>query len=556
MTQEEALTILKTGRSAFITGAAGSGKTHVLNQYIGWLRDKGIPVAITASTGIAATHLGGVTIHAWSGIGIRESLSFSEAEELAERSYLRNQVRGAQVLIIDEVSMLHDYRIDMVDRAVRALRGIPMVFGGMQVIFSGDFFQLPPVTKQRNYDQDIIQLDEENSSHFAYHSQAWKELDPVVCYLEEQFRQDDTTYLEILNAIRQNAVTESHHALLTTRIGAPLKEEMPTKIYAFNINVNEENNDELENIENEVHEYIMRAHGPDALVLALKKGCLAPERLRLKEGARVMFVKNNFEAGYVNGTTGTVASCSNEGICVELTDGTKIDVEPASFTIEENGKVKAELIQYPLRLAWAITVHKSQGLTLDAAEIDLSAPFERGMGYVALSRVKSLEGLSLKGFHPNAFLVHEEVEGKDVEFRGQSERAVRELQSLSKAELRKLEDRFVHENGARTREKKKPTAHITLEMFLEGKTIEVIAKERSLTVGTILDHLETSKEKDPTISFFKIRESMSSSRLQKITSAFQKIGTQEGGKRLLGPVYELLGGKIPYDELRKVRLTL
>jgi ATP-dependent DNA helicase PIF1 len=553
MTQEEALDILKTGRSAFITGAAGSGKTHLLNRYISWLKEVGVPVAITASTGIAATHMGGLTIHAWSGIGIRDSLSYEEAEALAEKTYLRNQVRGASVLIIDEVSMLHDYRLDMVDTAVRALKGIPMVFGGMQVILSGDFFQLPPITRSKSFDQDVIQLEEE-SSHFVYHSNAWHELNPVVCYLEEQHRQDDPEYLGILNAIRENTVQNAHHKLLETRIGATLLNESPTKIYAFNVNVDEENNNELESISKEVFEYHMSARGPDPLVLALKKGCLAPEVLRLKVGAKIMFVKNNFDAGYANGTTGTIQTCSNEGICVLLQNGSTVEVEPASFTIEENGKVKAEVIQYPLRLAWAITIHKSQGLTLDSAEIDLSQPFEKGMGYVALSRVKSLAGLSLKGFHKNAFLVHEEAQEKDIEFRAQSKQEVALLKTISKTDIKKLQEAFIRENGARTKEKKKPTAEITLELFLAGKDIGQISRERSLTVGTILEHLESMKEKDPSVSFFAIRDEFSTSRLQKIMSAFQKIGTQEGGKRLLGPVYELLGGKIPYDELRKARL--
>jgi ATP-dependent exoDNAse (exonuclease V) alpha subunit len=559
MTQDEALEILKTGRSAFITGAAGSGKTFLLNRYIDWLRKEGISVAITASTGIAATHLGGMTIHSWSGIGIRDSLSYEEAEALAERAYLRNQVRKASVLIIDEVSMLHDFRFDMVDRAVRALRGIPSIFGGMQVVLSGDFFQLPPVTKQKRVEQGVIQLDEEfeeKESEFIYHSRAWKELDPIICYLDEQFRQDDTEYVEILNAIRNDSLTKTHKETLRTRLDIALtSDSIPTKLYAYNVDVDDENDGELETITEPLHEYPMRSRGPEALIMALKKGVLAPEILRLKVGAKVMFVKNNFDAGYANGTTGTVIACTPESISVELSTGQTIIVEPANFSIEEDGKVKAEIIQYPLRLAWAITVHKSQGLTLESAEIDLSSPFERGMGYVALSRVKSLDGLSLKGLHDNAFLVHEEAQKMDEKFRALSEKQSKEFNKLPKSEITKMQHVFITNNGIRKKEKKN-TVTETYELFIEGNSPYQIAQSRGLALGTILEHLETIKEREPSVSFFSLRNEFSTSRLQKILAAFKKAGTTEGGKRPIGPVHELLDGKVSYEELRLARLLL
>ena len=154
MTQQQALQILKTGANVFLTGEPGSGKTHTINNYISWLRERGIEPAITASTGIAATHVGGMTIHAWSGLGIKRDLSDWDLEALLEREPLVRRVRLAHVLIIDEVSMLDAHTLTMVDRAVRTLRGLPagkagneLPFGGLQVIFVGDFFQLPPVSK-------------------------------------------------------------------------------------------------------------------------------------------------------------------------------------------------------------------------------------------------------------------------------------------------------------------------------------------------------------------------------------------------------------------------
>ena len=148
MKQEQALQILKTGANVFLTGEPGAGKTYVTNRYIEWLRERGVEPAITASTGIAATHVGGMTVHAWSGIGIKRDLSEWDLEALLERESLVRRVRGTAVLIIDEVSMLDARTLGMVDRAVRTLRGSERPFGGLQVVFVGDFFQLPPVNKE------------------------------------------------------------------------------------------------------------------------------------------------------------------------------------------------------------------------------------------------------------------------------------------------------------------------------------------------------------------------------------------------------------------------
>src|SRR6185295_2293006 len=140
MTQKEALAILKTGRNVFLTGAAGAGKTYVLREYINYLKSLNADFGVTASTGIAATHMGGTTIHSWSGLGIRDTLTKSDLAEIAERPYVKNKVKGANVLIIDEISMLHHFRLDLLDRVLKEIKNSPEVFGGLQVVFCGDFF--------------------------------------------------------------------------------------------------------------------------------------------------------------------------------------------------------------------------------------------------------------------------------------------------------------------------------------------------------------------------------------------------------------------------------
>ena len=249
MTQKEALDILKTGRSVFLTGAAGSGKTYVLREYIEYLKELGADAGITASTGIAATHMGGVTIHSWSGVGIRDSLSKSDIAEIAEKKHVRSKIKNASILIIDEISMLHHFRLDLIDKIIKEIKNSNEAFGGMQVVFCGDFFQLPPVRRA-----------EEPEVYFAFHSKAWQELNLKVCYLSEQHRQSDMEYLKILNAIRENSVSDEIVEILRSRFNQ--KSDLDsTKLYSHNKDVDAENDSELSKISGRISEYEMQSRG-------------------------------------------------------------------------------------------------------------------------------------------------------------------------------------------------------------------------------------------------------------------------------------------------------
>ena len=190
MTQSTALQILKLGHTTLLTGAAGAGKSYVLREYILYLRAHGVRYAVTASTGIASTHINGTTIHAWSGIGIRQKLHSYDMDALEEKQNLYKRWNETQVLIIDEVSMLHASFVDMLDKLAKYMRRSEKPFGGLQVVFTGDFFQLPPVVRGND--------EYESAEVFAFTSKAWKEAKPVVCYLTEQFRQEDDKLLTIL----------------------------------------------------------------------------------------------------------------------------------------------------------------------------------------------------------------------------------------------------------------------------------------------------------------------------------------------------------------------
>lgn len=548
MTQKEAFEILKMGHNVFITGAAGSGKTHLLNQYIKYLRDNGAEVGITASTGIAATHIGGMTIHAWSGIGVRDRLTEYDLDDLDSRSYLRKRIETAKVLIIDEISMLHHFRLDMIEQAIRTLKRRDEPFGGLQVILCGDFFQLPPVARIG-----------ESPARFSYHSDTWRNMNLKYCYLEEQFRQSDSEYLQILNAVRGNSVSNKVVELLKTRLNKKTEIKVePTRLYSHNANVDAENERELAKIKGEVFEYQMQTRGRDKLVETLKKSCLAPATLRLKAGARVMFVKNNYEKGFVNGTLGIVAGLSEYGgVRVRVANGRVIEAPRVKWLIEDGGRILAELEQYPLRLAWAITIHKSQGMSLDAADIDLSGSFERGMGYVALSRVRSLNGLSLLGLNNMALKVSEEVLAIDKEFREMSLKHKSELIAAPKEKILELQQKFLDKIAGSKRAKKikKDTMSETGKMFLAGKNIQAIAKERGLTFGTILTHLEKIKKSSPEFDFSGLKNELSNNRFLKIRGAFSKTG-MTGGEYLLAPTRAILSDDFSYEEIRVARLMM
>lgn len=421
MQQDEALDILKMGHNVYLTGAAGSGKTYVLNRYIQYLRENGVVVGVTASTGIAATHMNGMTIHSWAGLGMGDAI---DIDKILTRSTLKKRMNETKVLIIDEVSMLDGHILDAVDAITRAFKDKSKPFGGLQVVLSGDLFQLPPVTKT-------------GEPFFVFNSDAWKSMRLKICYLDEQHRQDDSNLLNILNAIRSNDVDESHFEELSERMKPAPEGEDIIKLYTHNAHVDDINTTELKKLKTEKKTYTMTSKGRQNAVESLINRCLAPERLVLKIGSEVMFVANNQAKHFYNGTLGKIVKFDDDGQPVVQTKHRRITVEEHTWKTEDGDKTIAEITQLPLRLAWAITIHKSQGMSLDAAEVDLSKSFEPGMGYVALSRVRSIEGLYIKGINNVAMMVNPQIIELDVRLKSQSDQAVASLKSIDKKSIAK-----------------------------------------------------------------------------------------------------------------------
>lgn len=542
MTQKEALDILKMGANVFLTGPAGSGKTFVLNQYINYLKDSNVSVAITASTGIAATHLGGVTIHSWSGLGIKDYLTEYDIENLLEKEYLFNRHKKTKVLIIDEISMLSANQLSMIEYICRAFKGNEKVFGGMQIVFCGDFFQLPPISKG------------ENESGFAFTSPVWESLNINICYLSENHRHKESDYLSLLNKIRNNKADLSVRDFLTGKKKSKSLVGEITKLFTHNADVDRINSEYLSKIKSDTNIFKMSSTGKDFLVENMKKSCLAPEILELKVGAKVMFVKNNYDLGFVNGTLGEVKGFNSFGEpLVRKVDGKTISVSPATWQIEEDGKVKASISQIPLRLAWAITVHKSQGMSLDQVELDLSSAFVEGQGYVALSRVRSINGLYVVGFNEKSLLVNESVLEKDFDFKENSMKVENFLKKLSKSELEKIQKIFLDSVSQVVKEKANAKDK-TLEMILEKKSLKEIAKDRGVKEETIVSDIEKILESGTKIDLNFLKKEFKSGELEKILKSFAKTKGQ-----ILAPVMTLLKKEkvnVTYLKLRIARLFL
>ncbi len=563
MTQQEALDILKSGANVFLTGEPGSGKTHTINEYIGYLHDHGISPAITASTGIAATHINGMTIHSWSGIGIQKVFSEDDVAAIAGRKKIASRIAKNRILIIDEISMLDAQTLDAVETVCRAVKQSGLPWGGMQVVFVGDFFQLPPVSRAGDPPRQ-----------FAYQSNAWQDARPVVCYLSEQHRQDDATFLSILSSIRTGDIVEEIHHVLSQKVRAPKGSGEHTRIYSHNMNVDRVNDDRLRALDGKERTFAMGSRGPEDLVKQLKKGCLSPELLRLKVGAKVMFTKNDTEHQFVNGTIGTVEGFSKEdGSPIVRTErGYAVEVAQEEWSIVDGERTLAKIFQLPLRLAWAITVHKSQGMTLDSAIMDLSDAFEYGQGYVALSRVRALDGLHLIGYNARALEVHPDVLEADVAFRQQSLAAQQEFLAMSDADKLQSQKAFIVRCGGATQKgekgkkvkkhkdlsarrtgDKENTRDKTVALWREGKDAKEIARLRGLAEGTIVAHLEESYM-NGSMDIGELRRLASPRLVQalpQIEAAFKELGMAK-----LSPVFEKLKGEYSYDDLRLARILL
>lgn len=613
MKQSTALDILKTGKNVFLTGQAGAGKTYTINQYLHYLRARDVAVAVTASTGIAATHMNGMTIHSWSGIGIADEITPKLITSIKRRNQLTERIQRTQVLVIDEISMLHLKQFDMINQVLQVVRDNDLPFGGVQLLVAGDFFQLPPVGNP----------EETNREKFAFMSQAWLDADFQICYLTEQHRQKpqnqtNDSYFglslnDILNQIRQQTFDENTlPALRATRSHDLVANR--TRLYTHNVNVQNINEQELIKLDSKEHIFVGWGEGDEKLLETLKKGVRNTEELTLKVGAKVMFIKNNSDLNVSNGTLGVVVDFApmlidkqladdeqsdkktaqdNQQLfpIVQLNDGRKVLVEYDSWRIDdEEGEILSAYYHIPLTLAWAITIHKSQGMTLDSAEIDLSKTFEKGQGYVALSRLKNLSGLKLLGINELSLQLDPLARGADkrfielsneqeTNFLRQNPETIKDLQNAfilkSRGTLDKNKIQAYEKRLALQQEKLKRKAQAeqkdddglsetflhTKELLEESLTIAEIADIRKLAQSTIMNHISRLQchFDDLPIEHLRPDEQM----IDNVQKAYDKIVARdnandknEDGEIKIQPIYEFLSAKYSYNEIRLAMLFI
>jgi len=334
---------------------------------------------------------------------------------------------------------------------------------------------------------------------------------------------------------------------------------------------------ELDKINNPAFAFKYTSEGTAKNIERIFKSSLVLEEIDLKKDAVVMFIKNNHDLGYVNGTTGVIVDFDKETKLpiVKTSDGSRIKVSLEEWTMEnENANIVAKVSQVPLKLAWAITIHKSQGMTLDSAEIDLSKTFEVGQGYVALSRIKNIEGLRLMGLNDKALLVDPLILHIDPRIKAASQKASDEISAVSEEKLNQIFEAYVlsvdglidikrieeqeiilNSEKAFVKRSSSPTHIQTKELIESSASIEELAKRRAVSKGTIINHLRILKEEDTELNLEKfLPEASVVSRIQEALVKIKERNTtddfSEDGNPRLKPIFELLGGEVPYDDIR------
>lgn len=393
--QQRVVDAVVAGRNVFFTGSAGTGKSFTMQHIIKVLKKMKKNVYITASTGIAATHIGGVTLHSFGGTGIKLDNLNHILVKVDKNPDARKRWQDCQVLVIDEISMLSGTFFTTLNQVAQVMRKDRRSFGGIQLVVTGDFFQLPPVKEK----------------DFVFESPAWKECIDVSIVLETVFRQrDDAVFIELLQNARMGFVTDKQDQMLQRRVRHPLMQSNPTRLYTRRDGADAENKRHLDKLSGPLvcfnatlHVQRKTSYEDKQAGETLKRNCLAPEELQLKVGAQVILLKNLNPPHLVNGSRGRVVGFEEEeGFkypVVEFTNGITLKVTRQVWECKNGTRLQASYKQIPLCLAWALTVHKGQGMTLDAAVLDIGECWDPGQAYVALSRCTSLEGVSLLSYN-------------------------------------------------------------------------------------------------------------------------------------------------------------
>ncbi len=409
--QKKAYSAMESGESILLTGPAGCGKSSIIKLFYQFKQDSSQSVALTSTTGVSAVLLGGTTLHSYLGIGLGTNSTEKLVKKIMASYFYRTRWLKLKILIIDEVSMLSPELFDKLELMARLVRVLDseQPFGGIQLILSADYCQLPVI----------------KNSHFCFEAESWAKCVTKVCYLQEIMRQADPIFQVCLNEVRTASLSQQTIDTLKACENNDLTNDLgirPTRIYPINASVDKINTRELSQLKGEHMQYEMevkihKAKYLDQLV-RYKKSIKAVENLVLAQDAQVMLLANlDIDDGMVNGSRGVVINFVEDIPMVRFMNGKEKLIDYYAWEIEEIDIKVATIYQIPLKLAYACTVHSSQGLSLDCVEISMKDIFEYGQAYVALSRVRNLKGLKIKGFdekrikaHPGALKFYRDLE--------------------------------------------------------------------------------------------------------------------------------------------------
>lgn len=554
----------KTDMSLFLTGKAGTGKTTFLREVVRYTKKKCI---VLAPTGIAAVNAGAMTIHSFFQFGLGPFVQGGiepKSDFRINKSKLE-LIRHLQLLIIDEVSMVRADLMDHIDVELRRIRRNSKPFGGVQLLMIGDLQQLPPIA---HGGEDEL-LRQYYKTLYFFSSTALKSMKYSCIELKNVYRQTDRHFIDILNHARNCTLTSLDISDLNARYipgFSPKPEDGYIRLMTHNRQVDYVNETELEKLDSKPYTFVAAVTGTFP-----EESYPTSDSLTLKKGAQVMFIKNDPERRFINGTLGEVKSIDKNSIAVRLAESGKvIDVEPMEWQNiryqfdEESKEISSKQIgrfkQYPLKAAWAITVHKSQGLTFDKAIIDVHAAFSPGQAYVALSRCRTLDGLVLSSpvsasvfMRDNAVDAYMNYISRPVEdlafsscyeyFEYEKKPEPEEVAPADKVKVNKEKPKKEKKEELRDDTGKKlSTFECSYKLYNQGNTIEQIAEKRGLNQSTIEGHLARYVASGD----IDVHEFVDGDTLQKV----EAYCMEHPEEKALKPIFEHFDAKIPYNVLR------
>ncbi len=539
--QATALDVLQRQGNVFLTGAAGTGKSFLLDRYLADKHTDEFPVV--ASTGAAAVLVGGRTFHSFFGLGILEGGPDATVAKALRNRKLLNRLHRAHCVFIDEISMLSGLTLAVAERIARRVRGRDEPWGGLRIVAVGDFAQLPPVTPNMQ------------GKDWAFLHPVWQESDFTPALLSTVMRTQDTEFLEILNFIREGIVNERVHAFLNNHVETETDGVEGTRLYPHRAQADAYNLRRLEEIPAPVHAIPTVYSGAERFVESGKRVVPIPETLLLKEGALIMMRKNDVSGSmrWVNGSLGHVRHVSDDVLHVTLLSGEAIRVAKEKFTcLDGDGNETMAAWNFPVTLAWASTIHKAQGASLDRMIVDIHQLWEPGQAYVALSRVRSGAGLRIERWNPSSIRADAMVtafydlladKARKYTPRPYFETPKREPEAdaFDEEEPRAKTPSRMHSIEDRLRK--------TREYLVDEMPLIDIAEACDVTETTVIRYIEKLIEQHNAPSLRYLIDEVPD--VERVCAAFRKHGL---GK--MKPVFTALEETISYDELKLVRLVL